>query len=85
MSNINKIIEKAVDDIWKTYDKDNSGFLDKDEAKFFVKTTLTEMGENGEFDDDDFEACFAAFDEDGSGTISKDEMVAFIKKVAGLP
>ena len=29
MSDIDSIIEKCIDDIWKTYDKDNSGFLDK--------------------------------------------------------
>jgi len=33
MSDIDGIIEKCIDDIWKTYDKDNSGFLDKQETK----------------------------------------------------
>ena len=42
------------------------------------------MGENGEFSEADFEACFKEFDKDGNGTISKDEMKVFIKKVAGL-
>ena len=42
------------------------------------------MGENGEFSEADFEACFKEFDKDGNGTISKDEMKIFIKKVAGL-
>ena len=84
MSDIDSIIEKCIDDIWKAYDKDNSGFLDKQETKAFVKNTLSEMGENGEFSDNDFEACFKEFDKDGNGTISKDEMKAFIKKVAGL-
>ena len=58
MSDIDSIIEKCIDDIWKTYDKDNSGFLDKAETKQFVKNTLSEMGENGEFSEGDFEACF---------------------------
>ena len=84
MSDIDQIIEKCIDDIWKTYDKDNSGFLDKEETKEFVKNTLTEMGENGEFSESDFEACFKEFDKDGNGTISRDEMKVFIKKVAGL-
>ena len=42
------------------------------------------MGENGEFSEADFEACFKEFDKDGNGTISRDEMKVFIKKVAGL-
>jgi Ca2+-binding EF-hand superfamily protein len=42
------------------------------------------MGENGDFSEGDFEACFKEFDKDGSGTISRDEMKVFIKKVAGL-
>jgi Ca2+-binding EF-hand superfamily protein len=84
MSDIDGIIEKCIDDIWKTYDKDNSGFLDKLETKAFVKNTLTEMGENGEFSEGDFESCFKEFDKDGNGTISRDEMKIFIKKVAGL-
>ena len=84
MSDIDGIIEKCIDDIWANYDKDKSGFLDKNETKAFVKNTLSEMGENGEFSEADFEACFKEFDKDGNGTISKDEMKIFIKKVAGL-
>ena len=84
MGDIDQIIEKCIDDIWKNYDKDNSGFLDKEETKEFVKNTLNEMGETGEFAEQDFEACFKEFDKDGNGTISKDEMKIFIKKVAGL-
>ena len=42
------------------------------------------MGEQGDFSETDFEACFKEFDKDGNGTISKDEMKIFIKKVAGL-
>lgn len=83
-SDIDKIIENCIDDIWKNYDKDNSGFLDKDETKAFVKNTLTEMGESGDFGEGDFDACFKEFDKDGNGTISRDEMKIFIKKVAGL-
>ncbi len=84
MTDIDSIIEKCIDDIWRTYDKDNSGYLDKVETKQFVKNTLTELGERGEFSQGDFEDCFNKFDKDGSGTISKDEMKIFIKKVAGL-
>ena len=81
---IDIVIEKCVEDIWKEYDKDNSGELDKEETKKFVMNTLKEMSDEGTFSDDDFDACFKEFDKDGSGLIDKSEMAAFIKKVAGL-
>lgn len=84
MSDIDEIINKCIDEIWKNYDKDNSGFLDKQEAKNFIKNTLSEMGEDGEFSEADFEACFREFDKDGNGAISREEMKIFIKKVAGI-
>ena len=84
MADMDAVIRKCVDDIWAEYDKDNSGQLDKEETKLFVKNTLSEMNDSGEFSEADFEACFKEFDKDGSGTIEKDEMAIFIKKVAGL-
>merc|ERR1712080_536896 len=87
MSDIDTVHGKVVEDIWGTYDKDNSGALDKEETKQFVKDTLKEMADgddNDEFNEEDFNKCFEEFDKDGSGTIEKDEMALFIKKVAGL-
>merc|ERR1712238_585440 len=87
MCDIDTVIAKVVEDIWGTYDKDNSGALDKEETKQFVKDTLKEMADgddNDEFNEEDFNKCFEESDKDGSGTIEKDEMALFIKKVAGL-
>ena len=86
MANLDEVINNCVDDIWAQYDVDNSGFLDKEETRQFVRNTIKEMGEAGEseFSNEDFEQCFKEFDDDGSGTIEKDEMAKFIKKVAGL-
>ena len=84
MSDLDMVIMRCVDDIWRDYDEDNSGELDKDETKNFVFDTLKEMSDDCQFNEDDFEKCFCEFDVDGSGTIEKDEMVLFIKKVAGL-
>ena len=84
MADIDAVISKCVDDIWKEYDKDNSGELDRAETKKFVENTLKEMHDHGVFSEEDFDACFREFDTDNSGTIEKDEMSKFIKKVAGL-
>ena len=84
MADIDAVIQKCVEDIWREYDKDNSGSLDKEETKTFVLNTLQEMSDQGEFSEADFDACFNEFDKDGSGTIEKEEMAIFIKRVAGL-
>ena len=81
---IDSIIDQCIETIWTTYDKDNSGVLEKAETKEFVKITLQETGQSGEFSDQEFDACFQEFDKNGNGTISKDEIKIFIKKVAGL-
>ena len=84
MANVEEIIDKIVQDIWSQYDKDNSGYLDKKESRPFVAQTLVDMGESGDFSEEEFEGCFKEFDKDGNGQISKEEMRDFIKKVAKL-
>ena len=41
-------IEKAVIDIFKTYDRDSSGFLDKRESKKLIFEILKNLGINGD-------------------------------------
>ena len=43
------------------------GFLDKKEARPFVAQTLVDMGEAGDFSEEEFEGCFKEFDKDGNG------------------
>ena len=85
---VDQLINKIVDDIWNTYDQDNSGALDREETRRFMENTLKEMSEGGAgseaISDEDFDATFKEFDKDGSGTIEKAEMAAFIKKVSGI-
>ena len=76
---IEQVIAKCVDEIWKKYDDDDNGYLDKEETKKFVKDTLSDMSDGAGFNDDDFDQCFNEFDNDKSGTIEKAEMVQFIK------
>lgn len=69
-------------EIWHNYDEDNSGQLDKIEAKKFTTHILKQIrGQKYNVSQGVLEAWFREFDEDGSGTISKTEMVNFIKKV----
>jgi hypothetical protein len=36
-------IKNTVEEIWKKYDKDSSGFLELGEAREFIRATLFEM------------------------------------------
>ena len=36
-------VKNTVNDIWDEYDTNNSGVLEKDQARLFVKQTLTEF------------------------------------------
>ena len=76
-------IAGVIDQIWATYDVDNSGALDKEETKKFVQDTLGNLGSGDEFSEEAFAEVFATFDKDGSGTVEKDEMVVFIKQLLG--
>jgi Ca2+-binding EF-hand superfamily protein len=76
-------IQGVIDQIWATYDVDNSGALDKEETKKFVKDTFGNLSGGDEFSDEAFDEVFATFDKDGSGTVEKAEMVVFIKQLLG--
>ena len=84
MSDLDSVIMRCVDDIWREYDQDNSGYLDIEETRRFVFDVLREMSDDFAFSQEDFERCFREFDADKSGTIEKEEMCMFIKRVAGL-
>ena len=84
--------------IWKTYDQDGNGVLDRDEAKQFMREMMSEIvmiqpkddyDDDGttpaqnEFDEDGFSQIFTTLDADNSGTISQDEMVDYLKNICG--
>ena len=54
MPNMDTVISDCIDDIWQLYDKNNDNRLSVDETKKFVKNTLIELGETGDFTDEDF-------------------------------
>ena len=80
------IIAQCVDEIWDVFDDDNSGFLDKEETKKFVESTMKDMNDDDHYElsEEDFEQTFAYFDVDGNGVIERAEMIKFIKKVSGF-
>ena len=67
-----------VDEIWSTYDVNNSGTLCKNEAKFLVMEYLPEIDPNFKHSDEEFERIFAEIDTDKSSSIDKLELTSFI-------
>ena len=55
---VEAILSKTVDEIWEMFDDDGNGTFDIDETTAFIKHTLTEMGENPEYSEQDFMQCF---------------------------
>ena len=84
-SDIDMVVAQCVDEIWEVFGTDNSGSLDKDETKRFVKSTLMDMQEDNPLSDEDFDQCFREFDKNGDGEIERGEMITFIKLVSGFP
>jgi Ca2+-binding EF-hand superfamily protein len=73
----------VIDNIWEKYDTDGNGTLDIDEARFFVKDILKDLGDDdgNVFQEEVYLAMFKSFDDDDSGTLEKDELHAFIKQL----
>ena len=59
----------VVDEIWNTYDVDNSGELDKKEILTFVQEVMPEFTEDFKISEEVFEKIFKSIDLDGNGTI----------------
>ena len=84
MPDFDQTVENAVEEIWRRFDLDNSGFLDRVESERMFTYILTEFGEAEEFTDADFRAAFREFDRNRNGRIGRDEMKLFIIKMADL-
>ena len=67
-----------VEEIWKIYDTNNSGVLEKDQAKAFLLDELKTMT-GSEPTEDELERNFNIIDEDASGTLDKEEVLKFLK------
>ena len=67
-----------VEEIWREYDVDNSGKLDKEEAFTFLRVMLKEYT-GKDPTDEELERNFQMMDYDKSGDIDKAEAQKFIK------
>ena len=74
-------MKELIDEIWASYDVDNSGQLSKAEMRTFVKEYLTKLGEADRLPEKQFNSMFASLDDNNDGQISKEEMKEFIEKI----
>jgi Ca2+-binding EF-hand superfamily protein len=72
-------LNQVVEDIWKNFDKDGNGFLDKHELRAFLSSVNTNLGDDAA-NEEKFEQTFKEIDADSSNTITKEEMKAFLAK-----
>ena len=79
MPEVDDAAERArVEQIWKQYDTNNSGVLEKDQAKAFLMDELKNMT-GSEPTEDELERNFNIIDEDASGSLDKEEVLKFLK------
>ena len=67
-----------VDEIWKEYDTNNSGVLEKEQAYEFLRKSLTEMA-GKEPTQEEVKRNFETIDADANGVLDKEEVQRFLK------
>ena len=71
-------IKTYIDQIWRTYDQDDSGSIDYEEAYTLITDTLKNLMVEMQVNKEDFTRFFQEIDEDGSGLIDKSEIAMFL-------
>lgn len=74
-------VQVVVDEIWNTFDIDQSGALSKDEVRRFVIEYMPEFKLDFKFTEQEYEQLFKEVDLDGNGDIDKYEMAEFLTKI----
>ncbi len=75
---IMKQIMEQLEEIFKKYDVNQDGFLDKDELRKYSTETFQQMGGQGTPTEEEFEAGFKAMDKNQDGKISREEVKDYI-------
>lgn len=75
------LIDKTIQESWIKYDKDKSGYLNRNEARKFLKKALAELHEGEKFTEDKFSEMYADIDRNYSGNISQKEMRVVVRQL----
>ena len=80
LDSVDQTLMPTVEDLWKNYDTDGNGYLDKNETKAFVRETLGAAGmSSNDFTQEQFDEVWVTIDTDKSGRIEKPEMLKFLR------
>ncbi len=77
-------IDKGLEDLFKTYDKDSSHFLDRKETRRLIKDMFLEIGIEEKITDKEFEEIYNKFDLNHDGVLQKSELKALALAMSGL-
>ena len=80
LDSVDQALMPTVEDLWKNFDTDGNGYLEKNETKAFVKETLGAAGMgSSDFTQEQFDEVWVAIDTVKSGRIEKPEMLKFLR------
>ena len=75
-------VQGIIDKIWAQHDKDDSGSLEFEEMKEYIRDAFKKIVGEGvpEPTDEEMLQSFKAYDMDGCGKVTKDDMTKYLMK-----
>ena len=73
-------VRKAVEEIYKQYDTDKSGFLEGEEVVKVINDVFFCLGQKKQVNHEDIKRVMQAIDTNQDGKISKDELYLVVKR-----
>eukprot|EP00354_Favella_ehrenbergii_P003782 CAMPEP_0170453904 /NCGR_PEP_ID=MMETSP0123-20130129/2342_1 /TAXON_ID=182087 /ORGANISM="Favella ehrenbergii, Strain Fehren 1" /LENGTH=122 /DNA_ID=CAMNT_0010716455 /DNA_START=1 /DNA_END=369 /DNA_ORIENTATION=- len=84
MSDLDVIVTHCVKRLWHRFDADNSGSLDRQEARRMLQSSSVGFGLARHLEEEDFDKMFDELDENSNGLIERHEMVTMLRLVLGI-
>jgi Ca2+-binding EF-hand superfamily protein len=78
--NLDDQVRKAVEEIYKQYDTDKSGFLEGNEIVSVVNDVFFSLGNKKQVTNEDVKRIMQVIDTNNDGKISKDELFLVVKR-----
>ena len=74
-----KVLYHEVCKIWKRFDADGNGYLDREELALFVREVTSGIVPEEDLTEERLDKIFHELDKDGNGKIDPGEMLEFVK------
>lgn len=76
--NFKALTDEDITEMWRRYDKDDSGAMDAKEVRFMLEDILEKHQGHRNISDDVYNLCMTTIDADGNGSVSYDELSVFL-------